>query len=67
MSRHVRSLSSRELLASIGLSDEHPQDLIDNEPLDLVLGLFIDSGPARGELLTWHFDSRRFQSWTREV
>lgn len=141
MSRHDRSLSSRELLSRIGLSDEAPHDLLDNEPLDdlngdigaalaarcrafqdrhtfavgdlvtwkpglknrriprygqpavvmevldppvvdgeresgstyfnepldVVLGLFIDNGPARGELLTWHFDSRRFQSWTREV
>lgn len=141
MSRYDRSLSSRELLARIGLSEEHPQDLLEdepldglsgdigaalaarcrafherhtfavgdlvtwkpglknrrmprydqpavvmdvldqpvfdgeresgnsyfNEPLDLVLGLFMDSGPARGELLTWHFDARRFQPWTREV
>ena len=27
-----------------------------NEPLDLVLGLFLDGGPARGELAAWHFD-----------
>ncbi len=141
MSRNDRSLSSRELLARIGLSDEAPHDLLDNEtlddltgdigaalvahcrafhqhhsfaigdlvtwkpglknrrvprsgqpavvievldppvvdgeresgsayfnePLDLVLGIFMDSGPARGELLTWHFDSRRLQPWTREV
>jgi hypothetical protein len=38
-----------------------------NEPLDLVLGLFVDSGPARGALLTWHFDSRRFCPWSAEV
>ena len=38
MSRHDRSLSSRELLARIGLSDEHPQDLLDNEPLDDLSG-----------------------------
>jgi hypothetical protein len=33
MSRHDRSLSSRELLARIGLSEDHPQDLLENEPL----------------------------------
>lgn len=38
-----------------------------HEPLDLVLGLFWESGPARGEFLTWHFDSRRLQPWTPEV
>lgn len=32
-----------------------------NEPLDVVIGLFPDDGPARGELLTWHVDGRRFQ------
>jgi hypothetical protein len=37
------------------------------EPLDLVLGLFIESGPHRGDFLTWHFDSRRFQPWTEEI
>ncbi len=38
-----------------------------NEPLDLVLGLFVEDGPVRGELMTWHFDSRRFQPWTQEI
>lgn len=141
MPRKSNDLSSRELLARIGLSDEHPSHLLDDEPLedlrgdlgaalreryqslmrpqrfapgdlvtwkpglknhrvprygqpavvvdlletpvfdsdrdagstyfrepcDLVLGLIIDDGPARGELLTWHFDRRRFQPWTEEV
>ncbi len=31
------------------------------EPLDLVLGLIWDDGPSRGELVTFHYDSRRFQ------
>lgn len=31
------------------------------EPLDLVLGVIAEDGPARGDLLTYHFDSRRFQ------
>lgn len=33
------------------------------EPLDIVLGVFIDEGPHRGDFLNWHFDSRRFQPW----
>lgn len=140
MSRHQPDLSSRELLARIGLSDEHPTDLFDDEPLedlrgdlgaalreryrlfiqpqrfapgdlaawkpglknkripryghpavvievlatpvldredaagstyfreplDVVLGLLLDEGPARGELMTFHYDSRRLQPWTEE-
>ncbi|NEX23051.1 hypothetical protein G3480_22580 [Thiorhodococcus mannitoliphagus] len=141
MPRNNDSLSSRELLARIGLSDAHPMDLLDDEPLedlrgdvgaalreryqalvqrhafapgdlvtwkpglknhrvprygdpavvveilqtpvfdsdkdagspyfrepcDVVLGLFIDDAAIRGELLTFHFDSRRFQPWTQEI
>lgn len=35
------------------------------EPLDLVLGVFLDEGEHRGDFLSWHFDSRRFQPWTQ--
>lgn len=34
------------------------------EPLDIVLGVFIEQGRHRGDFITWHFDSRRFQPWT---
>lgn len=37
------------------------------EPLDLVLGLIWDRNPGRGELVTFHYDSRRFQPWSDEV
>lgn len=38
------------------------------EPLDIVLGVIVESGPRRGDFLYWHFDSRRFQHWQpREV
>ncbi|NEX22226.1 hypothetical protein G3480_18270 [Thiorhodococcus mannitoliphagus] len=37
------------------------------EPLDLVLGVIWDSHPGRGELVTFHFDSRRFQTWSEEA
>lgn len=36
------------------------------EPLDVVLGLFVDDGPHRGDFLNWHFDSRRFQPWMKK-
>lgn len=36
------------------------------EPLDLVLGILWDRDPGRGELVTFHFDSRRFQPWQEE-
>lgn len=35
------------------------------EPLDIVLGVFLDEGEHRGDFLAWHFDSRRFQPWQR--
>ena len=145
MSRKDRPLSSRELLSRIGLSEDAPNDLIQNEPLDallhdldgdlgavlrerhallnqthrfkpgdlvtwkpglqnrrvplygqaavvigmldepvldseqesgstyfrepldIVLGVIWDRGPNRGEFVTFHFDSRRFQPWGEEV
>jgi len=47
------------------LRDHHPEagSTYFREPLDLVLGLVWDETPARGELVTFHFDSRRFQPW----
>ena len=33
------------------------------EPLDLVLGVIWDKDPGRGDFVTFHFDSRRFQPW----
>jgi hypothetical protein len=37
------------------------------EPLNLVLGLIWDSNPGRGELVTFHYDGRRFQPWSEEA
>jgi len=34
------------------------------EPLDVVLGLLIDDPEVRGDLFTFHYDSRRFEPWT---
>lgn len=36
------------------------------EPLDLVLGLFIDEGRHRGDFIVFHYDSRRFRPWTKQ-
>jgi hypothetical protein len=33
------------------------------QQLDLVLGLIVNDGGARGGMLTFHFDSHRFQPW----
>ena len=33
------------------------------EPRDLALGLIWHEGPGRGDLVTFHFDRRRFQPW----
>ncbi len=37
------------------------------EPLDVVLGLFVEDGPHRGDFLNWHFDSRRFKPWSGKL
>ena len=37
------------------------------EPLDVVVGVLWDEGTVRGELIAFHFDSRRFQPWTEEA
>ena len=34
------------------------------EPLDVVLGVFIEQGRHRGDFITWYFDSRRLQPWS---
>lgn len=36
-----------------------------HEPLDVVLGVIWDCEPRRGDFLTFHFDSRRFQPWSQ--
>jgi hypothetical protein len=33
------------------------------EPLSLVLGLFWDREPGRGDFVAFHFDGRRFEHW----
>ncbi len=37
------------------------------EPLDLVVGVIWEEDPGRGELIAFHYDSRRFQPWTEEA
>jgi hypothetical protein len=36
------------------------------EPLDMVIGLFLDSGEDRGRFLTFHACSERYQPWPGE-
>jgi hypothetical protein len=140
MSQKNQDLSSRQLLDLIGLSEEAPRDLLEDEPLDglngdlwaalrsryqsfiashrfapgdlvcwkpgmrnhrlprygqpvvvlevletpvfdaetdagstyfrerrdLVLGMIWETGPGRGDLISFHFDQRRFMPWTQE-
>ncbi|NCA71995.1 MAG: hypothetical protein EOM91_18330 [Sphingobacteriia bacterium] len=35
------------------------------EPHDIVLGVIWDQEPGRGDFVTFHFDSRRFEPWER--
>ena len=46
---------------------EDPGSPYYREPLDLVLGLFVDKGEARGDFLTFHVDGRRFQPWADDT
>lgn len=36
------------------------------EPLDMIVGLFLDSGEHRGEFCTFHASSERYQPWPGE-
>ena len=36
------------------------------EPLDMIVGLFLDSGEHRGEFLVFHANSQRYQPWPGE-
>jgi hypothetical protein len=36
------------------------------EPLSLVLGVFWDRDPGRGDFVAFHFDGRRFEHWDPE-
>lgn len=37
------------------------------EPLDIVIGLFIDFGEHRGEFMVFHTSSERYQPWNGEA
>lgn len=52
------------LSAPIFDSEKDSSSTYFREPLDIVLGIFLDTGPHRGDFLSWHFDSRRFELWT---
>jgi hypothetical protein len=46
---------------------DHAKDSGDayfREPLDIVLGVFLEQGRHRGDFIAWHFDSRRLQPWS---
>lgn len=45
---------------------EQPGSPYFREPLDLVIGHFVDKGEARGDFLTFYVDGRRFQPWSDE-
>ena len=36
------------------------------EPLDIVIGVFLDSGEHRGDFLVFHTSSERYQPWNGE-
>lgn len=36
------------------------------EPLDMIIGFFVDSGEHRGDFLVFHANSERYQPWSDE-
>jgi hypothetical protein len=44
-------------------SEEESGSTYFRDPLDIVLGVIWDKDPGRGDFVTFHFDSRRFQPW----
>jgi hypothetical protein len=65
MPRYGRPAIVVEVLHEPVLDDAKDSgDAYFREPLDIVLGVFIEQGRHRGDFITWHFDSRRFQPWT---
>lgn len=46
-------------------SDE-PGSTYFREPLDLILGLFVDNSEHRGDFLVFHANSKRYQPWPHQ-
>ena len=65
MPRYGRPAVVIEVLLDPVLDDAKDSgDAYFREPLDIVLGVFIEQGRHRGDFITWHFDSRRLQPWS---
>ena len=48
-------------------SDKESGSTYFHEPLSLVLGLFWNRDPGRGDFVAFHFDGRRFEPWDPET
>lgn len=46
--------------------NDEPGSTYFREPLDMVIGFFLDEGALRGEFLTFHANSERYQPWPGE-
>ncbi|MCF7984277.1 MAG: hypothetical protein K9L70_07725 [Thiohalocapsa sp.] len=64
--RHGRAAVVVAVLAAPLLDSERESgSAYYREPHDLVLGVLWDREPGRGDFVTFHFDSRRFQPWRK--
>jgi hypothetical protein len=55
-----------EVLAAPVYDNGEPGSTYFREPLDMIVGLFLDEGEHRGDLLAFHACSERYQPWPDE-
>jgi hypothetical protein len=54
------------LLAEPVFDNEEGGTTYFREPLDMIIGFFLDSGPHRGDFLVFHASTERYQPWPGE-
>ncbi len=55
-----------EMLPAPVLDNGEPGSTYFREPLDMIVGLFVEDGDHRGDFLAFHACSERFQPWPGE-
>ena len=55
-----------EVLDAPVLDNGEPGSTYFREPLDMIIGLFLDEGEHRGDFLAFHACSERYQPWSGE-
>jgi len=55
-----------ELLATPVFDTDEAGSTYFREPLDMIIGIFVDEGEHRGDFLVFHANSQRYQPWPGE-